>query len=119
MHITNATILSCGCLEILPAFDLDQILAAMQSGRVTKLFSVPTVYARLLTQLAAKAAPDLMQVGGKALGEHLTRLAQRGREAGIHVVACTQKPSSQVLRRIGVGIFLDVVASQGLKGSAA
>jgi S-DNA-T family DNA segregation ATPase FtsK/SpoIIIE len=40
---------------------------------------------------------DLMQVGGKALGEHLTRLAQRGREAGIHVVACTQKPSSQVL----------------------
>lgn len=40
---------------------------------------------------------DLVQVGGKALGEHLTRLAQRGREAGIHVVACTQKPSSQVL----------------------
>jgi len=49
MHIMNATILSCGCLEILPAFDLDRILAAMQSGRVTKLFSVPTVYARLLT----------------------------------------------------------------------
>jgi S-DNA-T family DNA segregation ATPase FtsK/SpoIIIE len=40
---------------------------------------------------------DLMQVGGKALGEQLTRLAQRGREAGIHVIACTQKPSSQVL----------------------
>jgi long-chain acyl-CoA synthetase len=49
MHIMNATILSCGCLEILPAFDLDRILAATQSGRVTKLFSVPTVYARLLT----------------------------------------------------------------------
>jgi len=40
---------------------------------------------------------DLMQVAGKTLGEHLTRLAQRGREAGIHVIACTQKPSSQVL----------------------
>jgi S-DNA-T family DNA segregation ATPase FtsK/SpoIIIE len=40
---------------------------------------------------------DLMQVGGKVLGEHLTRLAQRGREAGIHIIACTQKPSSQVL----------------------
>ena len=49
MHIMNATVLSCGCLEILPAFDLDRILAAMQSGRVTKLFCVPTVYARLLT----------------------------------------------------------------------
>lgn len=40
---------------------------------------------------------DLMQVGGKAFGESLTRLAQRGREAGVHVIACTQKPSSQVL----------------------
>ncbi len=49
MHIMNATIFSCGCLEILPAFDLDRILAATQSGRITKLFSVPTVYARLLT----------------------------------------------------------------------
>jgi S-DNA-T family DNA segregation ATPase FtsK/SpoIIIE len=37
------------------------------------------------------------QVAGKSLGEHLTRLAQRGREAGIHVIACTQKPSSQVV----------------------
>jgi len=49
MHIMNATIMSCGCLEILPAFDLDRILEATQSGRVTKLFSVPTAYARLLT----------------------------------------------------------------------
>lgn len=40
---------------------------------------------------------DLMQVGGKAFGENLTRLVQRGREAGMHVIACTQKPSSQVL----------------------
>lgn len=38
-----------------------------------------------------------MQGGGKALNEHLTRLVQRGREAGIHVMACTQKPSSQVI----------------------
>jgi S-DNA-T family DNA segregation ATPase FtsK/SpoIIIE len=40
---------------------------------------------------------DLMQVGGRALAEPLTRLAQRGREAGIHIIACTQKPSSQVV----------------------
>jgi long-chain acyl-CoA synthetase len=45
----NATILSCGCLEILPAFDLDRVLEAMQAGRVTKLFAVPTIYSRLLT----------------------------------------------------------------------
>lgn len=49
MHIMNATILSCGCLEILPAFNLDQVLETVQSHGVTKLFAVPTVYARLLT----------------------------------------------------------------------
>jgi long-chain acyl-CoA synthetase len=49
MHIMNATILTGGCLEILPTFDLDRLLEATQSGRVTKLFAVPTVYTRLLS----------------------------------------------------------------------
>lgn len=49
MHIMNATILSGGCLEILPAFDLDQVLNIIAAGRVTKLFAVPTVYVRLLS----------------------------------------------------------------------
>jgi S-DNA-T family DNA segregation ATPase FtsK/SpoIIIE len=42
---------------------------------------------------------DLMHANaaGKALADPLTRLVQRGREAGVHIVACTQKPSSQVL----------------------
>ena len=48
MHIMNATILSCGCLEILPGFDLDRILETIQTRQVTKLYAVPTVYARLL-----------------------------------------------------------------------
>jgi S-DNA-T family DNA segregation ATPase FtsK/SpoIIIE len=40
---------------------------------------------------------DLIQVGGKSVSDALTRLTQRGREAGLHVIACTQKPTSQVL----------------------
>jgi len=40
---------------------------------------------------------DLMQVGGQALAKPLTRLAQRGHRVGIHIIACTQKPSSQVM----------------------
>jgi long-chain acyl-CoA synthetase len=55
MHIMNATILSGGCLELLPSFNLDQILEILKQGRVTKLFSVPTVYTRLVT------LPDLAQ----------------------------------------------------------
>lgn len=40
---------------------------------------------------------DLVQQGGREVGERLTRLAQRGREAGIHLLACTQKPTAALL----------------------
>jgi S-DNA-T family DNA segregation ATPase FtsK/SpoIIIE len=40
---------------------------------------------------------ELILQGGKPFSEMLTRLAQRGREAGIHLVAATQRPSSNVL----------------------
>ncbi len=35
---------------------------------------------------------DLMEQGGNAMSRLLTRLTQRGRSAGIHIIACTQKP---------------------------
>ena len=40
---------------------------------------------------------DLLMVGGKPVQEALTRLTQRGREAGIHIIAATQKPTAAVL----------------------
>ena len=40
---------------------------------------------------------DLLMVGGKDTRTALTRLTQRGREAGIHIVAATQKPTTAVL----------------------
>jgi S-DNA-T family DNA segregation ATPase FtsK/SpoIIIE len=40
---------------------------------------------------------DLLMVGGKELEFALTRLSQRGREAGVHLVACTQKPTAAVI----------------------
>jgi S-DNA-T family DNA segregation ATPase FtsK/SpoIIIE len=40
---------------------------------------------------------DLLMVGGKEVQTPLTRLLQRGRSCGIHVVAATQNPSSAVL----------------------
>ena len=66
--------------------DAPGVTAPLRAGA-----SVPRIVV-VLDELA-----DLMQVGGRALGAPLTRLAQRGREAGIHVIACTQKPSSQVM----------------------
>jgi len=38
-----------------------------------------------------------VQVGGREMEAALTRLTQRGREAGIHLVACTQKPMATVI----------------------
>jgi S-DNA-T family DNA segregation ATPase FtsK/SpoIIIE len=40
---------------------------------------------------------DLLQSGGKGVGEALTRLTQRGREAGLHVVAATQRPAAALV----------------------
>jgi S-DNA-T family DNA segregation ATPase FtsK/SpoIIIE len=40
---------------------------------------------------------DLVQVGGRPVEGLLTRLTQRGREAGLHLVACTQKPTAAVI----------------------
>jgi S-DNA-T family DNA segregation ATPase FtsK/SpoIIIE len=40
---------------------------------------------------------DLLMMGGKPVQHALTRLTQRGREAGIHIIAATQKPTSAVL----------------------
>ncbi len=48
MHIMNATILSCGCLELMPGFDMDRVLDCMRTGRITKFFAVPTIFVRLL-----------------------------------------------------------------------
>ncbi len=40
---------------------------------------------------------DLVQTGGPTIIESIARLVQRGREAGIHVVGATQKPSSSII----------------------
>ncbi len=40
---------------------------------------------------------DLMMEGGKRMERLLTRLLQRGRGAGIHIVACVQKPTAEVI----------------------
>jgi DNA segregation ATPase FtsK/SpoIIIE, S-DNA-T family len=40
---------------------------------------------------------DLLQVGGREVEGLVRRLTQRGRGAGIHLVACTQKPAASAI----------------------
>jgi S-DNA-T family DNA segregation ATPase FtsK/SpoIIIE len=73
---------------------------------------------------------DLRQTGGKAVEEHLSRLTQRGREAGMHVVVATQRPTAAVLgglvkanlpvRLVGaVSSATEAQLATGLAGSGA
>jgi S-DNA-T family DNA segregation ATPase FtsK/SpoIIIE len=73
---------------------------------------------------------DLLLTGGKPVAEALTRLTQRGREAGIHVVAATQRPAAALVgglikanfpvRLVGsVTSPEDAKVATGLAGTAA
>ncbi len=50
IHILNSTLLSAGGMVIQAAFNMDSFLAAITKYKVTKLYSVPTVYTRLISQ---------------------------------------------------------------------
>ncbi len=58
IHILVSTLMSGGCVELMPSFDMDRILHVLSRGRITKLYAVPTVYARLL------ALPSLKETLG-------------------------------------------------------
>jgi long-chain acyl-CoA synthetase len=80
IHIMNATILSAGCLEILPAFDLEQVLEALEAGRVTKFFAVPTVYVRLLTLGDLKKKLGRMRYSFSAAASMAMEIVNRWKE---------------------------------------
>lgn len=47
--------------------------------------------------IAIDELADLVATGGEAVEASITRLAQRGREAGLHLLAATQKPAAEAL----------------------
>lgn len=48
---------------------------------------------------------DLLMQGGSTLEDLVTRLVQRGRSAGISVIACTQKPTARILGNLVTANF--------------
>ncbi len=50
-----------------------------------------------LIVVAVDELADLIQSGGRTVERLLARVAQRGRQAGIHLVACTQKPTAAMI----------------------
>ncbi|NOX63932.1 MAG: DNA translocase FtsK [Chloroflexi bacterium] len=66
-------------------------LAAEMVRRDREKISTPALVI-IIDELA-----DLRMVAGKRLEDALTRLTQRGREAGIHVIVATQRPAATVV----------------------
>jgi len=80
--------------------------------------------------IAVDEVVDLLMMGGKQVEMLLTRIAQRGREAGLHLILGAQKPSSTILganlkanlpvRLVGrVGSTEDARVAAGVAGSYA
>jgi S-DNA-T family DNA segregation ATPase FtsK/SpoIIIE len=80
--------------------------------------------------IAIDELADLVQTGGKPVAEALQRLTQRGREAGLHVLAATQRPAAALVgglvkanfpvRLVGsVTSAEDARVATGLAGTAA
>lgn len=73
------------------ALELLQWLVGEMERRDHEGISLP----RIVTFIDELA--DLALVGGATVTAALTRLSQRGREAGLHLVCCTQKPSAAII----------------------
>ncbi len=80
--------------------------------------------------IAVDEVVDLLMTGGKAVETALTRIAQRGREAGLHLILGAQKPAASVLgphlkanlpvRLVGrVGSVEDARVATGISSSSA
>jgi S-DNA-T family DNA segregation ATPase FtsK/SpoIIIE len=112
-----------------PAFDvesardvLDWLLDEMDR-RDTLHISSPRII------IMIDEAVDLLMVGGKPIEEALIRLAQRGREAGLHLIVGAQKPSAGVLGAVKANLPVRLVGrvtssddarvASGVSGSGA
>jgi S-DNA-T family DNA segregation ATPase FtsK/SpoIIIE len=109
----------------------DHQAAVEQLGHVIKAMEARDQAAvnRPLVVVAVDELADLLQIGGKPVETALTRLAQRGREAGIHLIACTQRPTAGLIGAMKANFptrLVGAVASSdearyasGMKGSGA
>jgi S-DNA-T family DNA segregation ATPase FtsK/SpoIIIE len=106
------------------AIDLLERLVAEMDRRDSRGISSPRIV------IAVDEVVDLMMMGGKQVETALTRLAQRGREAGLHLVLGAQKPASSLLgphlkanlpvRLVGrVGSVDDARVATGVSASGA
>jgi long-chain acyl-CoA synthetase len=60
-HIMNSLLYSCGTLVLHKGFDMDEIISSIEMNGITRLYAVPTVYIRFLSN--PDCYPRLRSVG--------------------------------------------------------
>jgi S-DNA-T family DNA segregation ATPase FtsK/SpoIIIE len=76
--------------------DVDETAEALQSlVRLMERYEQSSKQSHVV--LVIDELADILMTGGKPIEQALARLTQRGREANIHVIAATQKPSNDIL----------------------
>ncbi len=81
VHISLGTIISAGCLVMLPAFEQEAALRAVADHGVTKLYAVPTIYVRLLQAPGLKARLGSVRYCFSAAASMAGEVVRRWREA--------------------------------------
>jgi S-DNA-T family DNA segregation ATPase FtsK/SpoIIIE len=82
--------------QVVPA--LDMVLAKMEERERTG-----TLLPRIVVAIDELA--EVTKFGGKSVLAHIERLTQRGRSAGIHLIAATQKPTAGVVGSLAKANF--------------
>jgi len=92
-----------------PAFDVESAIDVLEwlleemDRRDTLQINSPRIV------VMVDEAVDLLMVGGKPLENALIRIAQRGREAGLHLIIGAQKPSAGVLGAVKANLPVRLV----------
>lgn len=108
------SVLQCCNGDQAPAL-LERLLQEMER-RDAQQYNSPHIFV-FIDELA-----DLVMVGGQVVEKAITRLLQRGREAGIHIVAATQRPSAKImagLMRANFPVRISGAVNSALEASIA
>ena len=85
-----------GVIDLTEAESLEELPTPAIGGSLSK--EAPLVHARLpRIVIIIDELADLMMTVGRDIEEYITRLAQKARAAGIHMILATQRPSVDVI----------------------
>jgi long-chain acyl-CoA synthetase len=79
-HIMNSLFYGCGTLVLHKSFDMDRMLSSIQTEKITRLYSVPTVFIRLLNAAGSRKYLESVRYCFSAAASMASEIVRRWRE---------------------------------------